>query len=225
MVTVTAANAPADFVGINIILVGPFDPMILQPANLVSNGLLERTDLDDLRYDILAPEISVLKLPWMQVIVEPSKLTATTTLESPIGEPVRDFVVALHEIRPIKTLTALGLNHDVHYGVSSEDVWHKIGHTLAPKQHLWDKILNKPGMLALAVRGTRDDEWGGNVNVRVEPSLRIRPGIYVSLNDHFGLKSETSPDKGQLIEVLDEDWASSRALFDRVVNAVKELGS
>jgi hypothetical protein len=213
VVTVTAGNAPADLVALSIVLVGPFDPRILQPANLVTNGLLEAGDVEGLR------------LPWIQVVVEPNKLTALTTLESPIGEPVRDFVVSLHETRTIKTIGSLGLNHEAHYAVSSEDVWHRVGHTLAPKENVWNRVLTEPGMLILGIRAKRDDEWGGNINVRVEPSNRIRPGIYVNVNDHFEAKDQGSSELGNLIDVLSDDWASSRARFDRIVVAVKELSA
>src|SRR5438128_983543 len=131
--TVPATGAPADLVGSAIVLVGAFDPMLVQPANLLSNGLLAESDFAQLRYEVLASEVSVMNLPWMQLILEPTKLSASTTLVNPIAEPVRDFVFGLYATSKIKHVTQVGLNHDTHFGVPSEEAWHKIGHLLAPK--------------------------------------------------------------------------------------------
>jgi hypothetical protein len=60
-VTVPATGAPADLVGASIVLVGAFDPMMVQPAHLLGNGLLAESDFAQLRYDVLASEVSVAK--------------------------------------------------------------------------------------------------------------------------------------------------------------------
>ena len=229
MVTVPAAGAPADFVGTTIVLVGDFDPMQVQPSILLAAGLLGEDDLADLRYEVLAPEISVLKLPWMELIVEPSKLTAATTMGNPVGELVRDFVVGFCNMIPVKKLTAMGLNHDTHFGVSSEEAWHRVGDKLAPKDELWRKILRAPGMRSLTIKGERDSALPGYVNVKVEPSLRIQPGIYINVNDHFA-KAQLQPGSpleplGEPAQLVGLGWSESQRRSDDIVAAIKGLVS
>jgi hypothetical protein len=223
VVSVPAEAAPADLVGTSIVIVSAFDPMLLQPANLASNGLLAESDLAQLRYDILAPELSVLRLPWMQVILEPTKLSALSTPENPMAEPVRDFVFGLLDTLKIKHVTAVGFNHDTHFAVPSEEAWHKIGHLLAPKEAIWRKVLKDPGTLSLSIRGRRDDDLGGQVNVKVEPSLRIHPGIYINVNDHLTAGNGPRDTPEQLIDVAGENWGGSKRRSDEVVAAIKGL--
>jgi hypothetical protein len=221
--TVPAAAAPADLIGTSIVIVGQFDPRLLQPANLLSNGLLVEDDIAQLRYDVLAPEITIAKLPWMQLIIEADKLTASSTIQNPAAEPVRDFVFALCDMVPIRRFTAIGINHDTHFAVSSEDIWHKIGHTLVPKDD-WRKVIREPGMLSLTMRGQRDDAHRGSVNVKVEPSMQIRPGIYVNVNDHFDADEKLlNEDPSYLLRIVGESWDESNRRSEKIVTAVKGL--
>jgi hypothetical protein len=225
VVIVPAATAPADLIGTSIVLIGPFDPKSIQPANLASNGLLSDADVVQLRYDVLAPEITIAQLPWMQLIIEPNKLTASSTIQNPIAEPMRDFVFSFCDTGAIKRFTALGINHDIHFAVSSQEVWHKIGHALVPKDNLWRKLTREPGTLSVAIRGQRDDDLPGSVTVKVEPSVRIHPGAYIQVNDHFDADEKLlTADPGHLIRILGERWDASKRRSEEVVAAVKELG-
>jgi hypothetical protein len=150
-------------------------------------------------------------------------LTAVTTLENPIAEPVRDFVFGLYATVKTKHLTAVGLNHDTHFAVPSMEVWHKIGHLLVPKEQLWRNLLKDPGTLSVSIRGKRDDDLNGEINVKVEPSLRIHPGIYINLNDHLVAGEGPKDDPERLIDVAGEIWDESQRRSDAVVAAVKGL--
>ena len=80
MATVSAAAAPSDLTGISVVLIGSFTSAIVQPSHLIGAGLITEADLAQLRYEILAPEISVMQVPWMSLVLEPGKLTAQSTL-------------------------------------------------------------------------------------------------------------------------------------------------
>lgn len=226
MTTVTAASAPADFVGTGIVLIGACDPLLFQPKSLVEKGLISETDASQLRYDILSQDITVLRLPWVQIVAETTKITATTTLEAPLGEPIRDFLLAYCDALPIRRFTAVGLNHDTHFGVPDEESWHKVGHTLAPKA-FWAPLVGNPGMLSIAIKGSPEDgREHGAVNIRVEPSLRIKPGVYVQVNDHIGSDEKTlSEDPDFILTAIEEQWDKSKARSDKIVSALKELAN
>jgi hypothetical protein len=217
---IPAQSAPADLIATSIVLAGAFDPMHLQPSYLAENDLLSEGDLAQVGYQILAPEIGVLTLPWMQVIVEPTKLMATTTLESPLVEPVRDFVFSFYDTLKVRHVTAIGFNHDTHFAVRSEEVWHKVGHQLVPKEGLWRTVLVEPGTASVMIRGKRDDKLAGHVNVKVEPSLRLHPGIYVNVNDHIELGEL---DSDRLVSTAGENLESSKKRSDAIIVALKGL--
>lgn len=217
---IPAQSAPADVVGTSIVFVGVFDPLMLQPTYFADNGLLGDSDLAKLRYQFLAAEIAIVDLPWMRLVAEPGKLLASTTPESPIIEPVRDFIFTFYEVLKVRHVTAVGFNHDTHFGVSSVEAWHKVGHSLAPKEPVWVKALVDPGTASLSIQGKRDDEFQGTINVKVEPSLRISPGIFLSVNDHMTL---AEPDSDRLVNLATEKLYTSKARSDVILASLKEL--
>jgi hypothetical protein len=221
---IVAAAAPADVVGTSIVLVGPADPTVLQPSNLLKIGALTEADLTELQYEIFAPEVTVAKLSWVRAIVERDKFMFSTTPQAPAAEPVRDLLLSVVELQATTRFTALGINREQHFAVSSLEVWHDVGHRLVPKADLWSKILNQPGTLSVTVQGERDDGAKGKINLRIEPSIQIRPGIFVHINDHFDASAdalETDPD--HLLVHLTDGWSSSVRRFERIVAAVKEF--
>jgi hypothetical protein len=217
---IPAQSAPADVVGTSVVFLGSFDPLVFQPVYMAEHGLLTDSDLTQLRYQFLANELMVLNLPWMQLSAEPGKIIASTTAESPIVEPVRDFLFALYETLPVRKVSAVGINHETHFAVQSEEAWHKLGHTLVPKEPLWNGVLVSPGTATVTIRGQRDDDFQGHINVRVEPSTRLHPGIYVNVNDDMRL---AAADSDRLVNLAAAHMEASKARSDRIVSALKGM--
>jgi hypothetical protein len=210
----------------NFVLIGVFNPTLLQPANLLKTGALTDADVLELQYDILAPEVAVAKLPWATAIVERDKLVFSTTLQAPAAEPVRDFLLEVVDLQPIKRFTALGINNELHFGISSPDKWHKFGHRLVPKDDLWNKFLKEPGTRTVMVQGKRSDGARGSINVKVEPSTQLNPGIFVQVNDHFDADPETlEKDPEQLLTHLTERWPAIIKRCDQIVAAIREFAT
>lgn len=90
---------------------------------------------------------------------------------------------------------------------------HAIGHKLAPPAN-WETVLNQPGMRSLLIEGVRDDDLPGYIHVKVEPSLRVDPGLYVAVNDHYEVP-DPAPAEGasRVLKILEEQWANSQARF------------
>ena len=77
---------------------------------------------------------------------------------------------------------------------------------------IWNTCIKKPGMASLTIRGERPDDYTGALTVRVEPSARIQPGVYVTVNDHYELESaQPSHGAAPILDILDAAWASSLA--------------
>ena len=218
--TIPANNAPADLIATSIVFLGAFNPMDLQPSYLAEHDLLSTSEKAQVGYQVLAPEIGVLTLPWMQVIIEPSKLTATTTLGSPLLEPVRDFVFSFYDSLEVKHVRAVGVNHDTHFAVRSEEIWHRVGHRLVPKEDFWRNFLVEPGTASVTIKGKRDDKLAGHVNVKVEPSNLVHPGVYVNVNDHIELNEV---DSVRLVILAAENLVASKKRSDAIVAALKGL--
>jgi hypothetical protein len=113
----------------------------------------------------------------------------------------------------------MGINRAVHFGANFEQ-YHAIGDSLTPK-HLWDDVLHLSGMLNLGITGVREDGYSGAINVQVQPSAMVKPGVFVSVNDHYSLTyAETPTDRNA---PPDPEQANPRRSSDKIPIAVKIL--
>lgn len=73
----------------------------------------------------------------------------------------------------------------------------------------------------LAMQGLRTDNYQGYINVKVEPSRRVRPGIYVQVNDHFEARDyNASQGADQMVDTLISVWSES---LTRALNISQSL--
>jgi hypothetical protein len=218
------ATTTAQLSGNSIVLLGVFDPSLVQPRLLFEEQILRETDLAELTMDIVLPDTISFHLPWMTVSVETIRFAATTTLTSPAGEPVRDFVADVIDTMKTARVRALGINTDMHFGTSGADAWHRIGHTLAPKEGIWKPVLKEPGLQTMSIKAQRDDEYGGYLLVKVEPSTRIQHGIYVSVNDHFEISEEELEKRPRALSArLSDQWTSCTQRADRIISQIRSF--
>ena len=74
------------------------------------------------------------------------------------------------------------------------------------------------------MQGKREDGLEGNINVQLEPSVKITNGIYVSVNSHFELNSEEPGSLDLAIELLgtrfESELAEAMRLTDRLVEQI-----
>ena len=68
---------------------------------------------------------------------------------------------------------------------------------------------------------------GGAVNVKVEPSKRLSPGlgVFVSVNDHYALEDPSSGTAERLMETLLRSFDESLSRNDRIIDPLMSLAS
>jgi hypothetical protein len=72
---------------------------------------------------------------------------------------------------------------------------------LAPKE-VWAKIMAKPGLVSLIMQEPRETPEGF-LRVKVEPSGRIDPGIFIEMNNHYTLDKKSVAD---MLKILTNSW-------------------
>ncbi len=106
-------------------------------------------------------------------------------------------------------VSKLGINRDTHFALASVEAWRDLAQRLAPPTN-WDLLVPNPGMRSLAIQGSRPDREPGAVLVRVEPSVRVRPGIYIQVNDHFEVAEPASAEgRAEASRIVSESWERS----------------
>jgi len=206
-----------DIQGVSIVLLGKFNPAIFHPSWFAAQELIRQQEADATEIVLVHPEASILNTDWLQVHVVRNRFQAGTAQES-YFEPLRDLVVGVFSLLSHTPVSAMGINRDFHFKLESEKSWHQLGHRLAPKQD-WKDLLDEPGMLSLAMKGERTDDFDGYLQVRVAPSPRIQYGVFVAVNDHYRLV-ETS----EIPVILNEQWSESMGRSLRIAQKITSLG-
>lgn len=158
---------------------------------------------------------------WFRIEVFSERFTMHS-VATPVTEALRDLVQATFEILQHTPIAKIGLNRAAHFGLENEGVWHNFGHRLAPKEDLWEPVLKQPGTLSLTIMSERPDEYGGHINVKVEPSARVQYGIFVEVNEEYRPLSLSEPHdatwiKDVLVKQWDETQRRATQVFKHVV--------
>jgi len=193
----------------SLVMLGDFNPKIFQPAWFGREGIIRLGESDEANLEIIHPDIVVFTLDWLRLQVTREQFVVQTELD-PYDRVIRDLVVSTFKKLIHTPIHSMGINRHMHFRVSDEDTWNNIGHTLAPKEK-WLKIMNDPGLNKLVmVDKKRNNGYKGFLKVTVEPSEKIRPGIYFTVNDHYEVEDKKSSfGANEILDVLDKNWDAS----------------
>ncbi len=195
--------------GIGFVLIGSFNPKIFQPAWFASQGLIREIEAEEAKIEIIHQDITVFRLDWLQLEVTRERFNAVTDQEA-YFEVFADLIISSFRILPHTPAWTLGINNSMHFRFKTVEEWHAIGHKLAPKEP-WKGILSNPGMLRVEMHEPRENGPRGFLRVRVEPSNRCQPGIFLNTNDHFVVGDEkTVLGCEKLVSIISDNWVSSK---------------
>ena len=209
--------------GISIVLIGDFNPKIFQPAWFAAQEppLIPKLEAEEAKIEIIHSDVATFEVDWFRLQVLRNRFQISSYQESRY-EFLRDLVLGTFQILQHTPVREIGINREVHSGVENEKVWHEFGHRIAPKD-VWNGILEKPGLLSLTMVGVRTDGHNGDINVIVQPSTTIRPGIYFNVNDHYSVKE---PEKvvgcNEIMDILSAYFYDSIKRSDIIVNHLME---
>ena len=117
--------------GMQIVLVGQFNPAIFTPAWFVHNKLLREGLAESAQVQVIHPQIADFTADWLHLQVTNQQFLAETQ-QAPYARlsdlVARTFSECLHHT----PLTALGINRTVHFLVSDEDTRSRLGNILVP---------------------------------------------------------------------------------------------
>lgn len=206
----------------SIVLLGNFNPKIFQPAWFASEGLLKQQEADEATIEIIHSTLVIFQADWLRLEVTQDRFNARTSLE-PYDRVLRDLVLGTFSLLQYTPIMQMGINRQMHFQVDSTETWHKAGNTLAPKE-IWEGVLTQPGMLSVQMRESeRVDGFKGNINVKIEPSTRVHPGIFFTVNDHIERKdSESSEGAREIMDILGSHWETSYKRSAEIITTMLE---
>jgi len=214
-----------DSEGASIVMIGSFNPSIFQPLWLGTQQLIRPEEARNATITTIQAEITDFSTEWFQLQVLQTRFTIVSADPRQYG-PLRDLVIGMFAILPHTPITAIGLNRHFHFRMSSIDVWHKIGHLLAPKEP-WHAIMKGPGLRSMTMLGRREEGNKGILEVKVEPSVKTQPGLFVEVNEEFKPPSDGQPEGAQWVPAcLAAQWdatiTSAETAAEHLLDLVKE---
>jgi hypothetical protein len=218
-----------------VVVKGNFNPSIFSPAWLLSRGVIGSEEFDKSEVTLITADVARFRCGWLTCSVTRDTLEMSTSTLEEFGR-VRDATVVVLESLIHTPISALGINYSAHFAVASNAAWHAMGDLLAPKA-IWEDCLKLPGMRSLTMFGARPGLEAGRIQVVVEPSAQVRPGIAVGYNDHYELVklaaevnarddviaieeaevSSLTVKIDRAIETLRDDWTNSAQRFEKVM--------
>src|SRR5688500_18081918 len=124
-----------------IVMVGKFNPVIINPNWLVGKGLIndleakEATGKEDF---ITHPEISQFQLSFCNIQVSQERYIISSPQEGYFDQ-VRALTAEIFDFLRETPIYQIGINTIHHYRLSGIEEWENFGDTLAPKE-IWNSI-------------------------------------------------------------------------------------
>jgi hypothetical protein len=190
----------------SIVIVGGFDPRVLQPNWFRAQKLLGQEEADQAEVKVLVPQFTDWSTDSLLIQITQDRFLGQAKVES-AADALRDLVVGMLQLLDQTLATALGLNRTMHFDVGGEDNWHKVGHRLAPKE-LWRPYLKgQPGMNSLQIEDrSRVDGLPGKVVITVQPSLKYKHGVFFDVNNEVN-NVDGKPGTSFFSETIRDHWS------------------
>jgi len=217
----SAATRTPEAEGLDLVLVGSFNPAIFHPEWLFRQGIITEQDAKEANVQNVSSEITVLQMGGIRLQCISHQFSLLTTNISH-AERMQDLIRQTFSLLSHTPISACGINPHVHYSVGNIDYWHKIGHELAPKEPVWNELLEHPGMQSLTIKAPRGGDYPGEINATVEPSVKHPPGIFVKVNCHYGLPSEImhAGAAERALKFIEAEWKPACGMARKVAEQI-----
>jgi hypothetical protein len=206
-----------EFEAASIVMLGSFNPAIFQPRWLGAQGLIRQEEAEGAKITLINTEVADFSTEWFQLQVLHERLQLLTQDPRQYA-PLRDLASGSLELLSHTPITAMGMNRHFHFLMSSVDQWHAFGHTVAPKT-IWDPMMDGAGLRTMVIEGRRKDAEGGVLRIKIEPSAKVQPGVFIEVNEEFTV-AEAYRGAHWVSDRLNANWDS---LLEYSRNAAESL--
>jgi hypothetical protein len=201
---------------LNLVVLGNFNPVIINPIWLMSKGLIRESEVRD--PEIIHSEISRFELDWLSVEVTPTRMDFNCKRESDF-EVLKDLVISIFSILKETPVGAFGLNHLRHYSLRNIEDYISFGYWISPVE-TFKGFLNTPKVFSVTyVEDVKSEEFG-HFRVTISPSDLItdRKSVVFNVNHHIQNKDKTNAI--EFLKRLPELWEYSFTRVDEINNGI-----
>jgi hypothetical protein len=214
---------------ITVVLVGSFNPAIFHPEWFRRQQILLPAEAEEAKVNFVTADLADVVFLDMKLNVSPDRFTLETK-DASRGEKLQDVVINVLTKLPHTPIIACGINSRLLFDLRDQAYWHQIGHTLAPKELIWNDILIRPGMQTLTVKGIREGNFPGKINITVSPHMtsKMPHGLSIHSNYHFPVPPHAdgeTPRSDLVVAFLHEQWKpaldATRSVANRIFTQIK----
>jgi hypothetical protein len=210
---------PLPLAGPSIVLRGRFNAAIFQPAWMAANKLIRDEEATAAKSFVAFENFLTFRTEWFRLQVTDDRFDVAG-LKGGHEAPLRDLVLGIFALLEHTPLGQMGLNYHTHERLDRDEDWARIERRLFDSSPL-DTVLPASRLTSATFSGNHADAPRARIQVKVEPSAQIRPGLYVSTNEHY---EESGPDSGhRLMQTLKERWEGALIHAQNVASHIHSL--
>lgn len=208
--------------GSSVVAVGAFMPRLLTPIWLAQREILAEEDLQSADINIIGNDVTRISLPWLSLYCDKERLSVEV-MQEPLVRAQDIASGILGNIAEYPT-AMLGINRHIHLAAPDEQVWHRLGDLVTPKEP-WGRFaiedgVRRAGMRSLTMERGRHKP-PGFMRVTIEPSGRITHGVYFGTNDHYDLQVDGQPSTArETVDVIHNRWDQSVQEVDDLIESL-----
>ena len=204
---------------LSLVLIGSFNPIIIQPFWLLSKGLIREDEANTAKVPIIHDEISKIEIDWLSIEVTRNRFELKSS-KTPYFDPLKDIATGIIRILKETPIYSIGINHVYDISLASQEEYYKFGNKLTPLS-FWESEFNDPRLLQLEIyEKERKDKLKGSRRIKIVPSDQsISFGVAFNINDHFDFNSDN---KVNISDFLDIQWENSLFQSKEIVNNLLE---
>jgi hypothetical protein len=192
-----------EVLGHSLVFIGKLNPAIFQPQWFARTGLLSDAQAEDIKIEVIHPEVSILDSSSFRLEVDQQRFVIR-----PLDEPfVKIHDLALRIFGEFLTHTPLhmmGINCYAHFNLRDSKLRDTIGEKLSPREPWgeWGPLIGSGtgrrhgGMRSLTMeQRDLEDRPEGWIRAKIEPSNRLQSdqGIFIDVNDHYQVRKDVEP--------------------------------
>lgn len=213
-----------EITALSLVFRGNFNPSIFHPIWFHNQGLITEQEKEKAQEKVTTlSDLATFETDWFVFQITIDRMLLYTTKE-PYFDKLLGLTISILEILPQTPITTFGINNESHFKIQDEKSYQDIGDRLAPKEKLWDQILTDPKLKNIVIEEKpRRDGREGYVQVKVEPSSRVKPqGIYIQMNDHFDVNNDKMVESGNMKakSIMNESWKDNQERWEEVYSNI-----
>jgi hypothetical protein len=210
------ASPEPELQGLGIVAMGSFNPAIFQPFWFSGNRLIREEEAKDANVEIIHHSAAIFSTSWFSVRVLENRFELDTS-DPTMFQPTRDLILGTFRVLEHTPIDVFGFNRHQHFRMESEEAWHAFGHYYAPKTS-WESIVTQPGMASLSISGKREHAESKRVVIKIEPSARLHPGVYIQATEDYAIDKDKSQNDQNyfFLQTVSKVWDDFVAYSDRV---------